>query len=426
VLLRLWEVLRARADDAVANAKAKWARFGQLHHRPAGDVAPLESSEGAQENRLAGEPERFRLALEAASLGMWDWKPPGDAHWDRRTRELFGCEDAWVSYDRFLGAVHAADRARVDASLQALIAPGAPGDDYHLEYRVIRSGDRAELWIEARGRVLARDAQGHATRFIGTVLDTTDRKRAEDELRETAAFRERFVGIVSHDLRNPLAAIRMAATVLQKSASKSEPEPRPEPAPESIGRHAERILANVDRMTRMIGDLLDLTSARLGGGMPIEPKPVDLRDIVPGALDNVELAHPGRRLVRETRGRLDGEWDADRVAQALGNLVTNAFQHGDPGAPVHVALLDQGAGVAVRVHNEGEPIAPEQRQHLFDPFRPGPRRSGGLGLGLFIASEIARAHGGTIAVTSTATEGTTFQLQLPRHAAGRRTALEAR
>jgi signal transduction histidine kinase len=198
----------------------------------------------------------------------------------------------------------------------------------------------------------------------------------------------------------------MAATLLLKS----------DDLPKSLCRPAERILTNVDRMARMIGDLLDFTRGRLGGGIPIEPKPVDLREIAEGVLENQELAHPGR-MHREMRGALDGEWDGDRVAQALGNLVANAFEHGDPATPVRVELLDQGDRVAIVVHNEGKPIAEDEREHIFDPFRQGSTKRGdGLGLGLFIAGEIARAHDGTIALTSSSARGgTTFQVTLPRH-----------
>jgi signal transduction histidine kinase len=237
---------------------------------------------------------------------------------------------------------------------------------------------------------------------MGTVLDVTERKCLERELARSSELRERFMGIVSHDLRNPLSVIRMGAASLLKSKE----------LPGSLTRTADRLLASANSMVRMISDLLDMTRGRLGGGIPVEPKPADLRNIAPAVIEGLEAACPGRPIQSELRGRLDGTWDADRIAQAIGNLVSNALEHGDPEAPVRVDVFESNDRVVVAVHNEGQPIAPDQGASLFDPFRKG--ESKGLGLGLFIAQEIARAHGGAITLTSTETEGTTFRLTLPR------------
>lgn len=366
-------------------------------------VAVDQFSKG-RERRLLAEVERVELALDAGALGMWEWFPlTGRVDWDGRTRELFGFAlDAPVDYSTFENALHRDDRARVERILRDKAGSGATGDELSVEYR-IGAGER---WFESRGRALERDEQGRAVRFLGTVSDVTERKRRERELEETAVFRERFIAILGHDLRNPLQATRMSATSILGSPD----------APPFVARAAQRILSNTDRMARMIADLLDMARGRIAGGIPIEPKPADLREIAAVIRENQELVHPGRHIECDEHGRLDGCWDPGRVAQALGNLVSNALEHGDPVAPVRMELLDEGERVAVVIHNEGPPIPAEQREHLFAPFRRGQHRSPGLGLGLYIASEIVRAHHGTITVTSTAEEGTTFRFTLPRAA----------
>lgn len=360
-----------------------------------------------RERTLLAEGERSRLALDAGALGMWEWFPrAGRLEWDRRSRELFGVgPDTRVDYATFLEAIRPDDRDRVDALVREKVGSSSAGDELLVEYRVV-VGTPGERWFESRGRVLERDETGHAGRFLGTVMDVTERKRRERELEQIAVFRERFLAILGHDLRNPLQAARMTATSLLNS-----PE-----LPPSLVKSAERIVSSGDRMARMISDLLDLARGRLGGGIPVAPQRADLREIAAGIRETQELSHPGRQIVCEEHGRLDGEWDPDRVAQALGNLVANALDHGDPDTPVRVELLDEGERVAVVVHNEGPPIPSEMQARIFEPFRAGPHRGSGLGLGLYIANEIVRAHHGSIAVTSGAREGTTFRMTLPRAA----------
>jgi signal transduction histidine kinase len=311
-------------------------------------------------------------------------------------------DDAPVDYGVFLSTVHPDDRERVDAQVRGTQLQGG---EYHAEYRGVDGGGH-ERWLEARGRVLSRDREGRASRFIGTVLDITARKRAEIENARVAEFRERFVGIVSHDLRGPLNAIRMAAEITRMSGE----------LPGSLHRYPEVIVDNVDRMARMIADLLDLTRGRLGGGIPVQPRRANLHEIVLAALETAGLARPGRKIVTETRGDLDGAWDPDRIRQAIGNLLTNALDHGAPHSLVRLELVDQGDRVSIAVHNDGPPIASDQLPHIFEPFRGRVAGSGaGLGLGLFIVSEIARAHGGRVEASSTAEGGTTFRIALPRH-----------
>lgn len=388
---------------------------GEQPLEPLGDVLRLHEALDAaisvaveqfskeRERTLVAEAERSRLALDAGALGMWEWFPlTGRVEWDSRTRELFGVSNAPVDYSTFKNALHPDDRARVDQIIRGKAASDATGDELCVEYRVGAS----ERWFESRGRVVERDEEGRAVRFLGTVMDVTEHKRRERELEQTAQFRERFIAILGHDLRGPLQAMRMSATSVLGSPD----------APPLVAGAARRIVSNTDRMGRMISDLLDLARGRFGGGIPIEPKEVDLREIATVVCENEELVHRGRHIACEQHGRLDGRWDPDRVAQAIANLVSNALEHGDPVAPVRMELLDEGEQVSVVVHNEGPPIPAEQREHLFAPFRRGQQRSPGLGLGLYIANEIARAHHGAITVTSTAEEGTTFRFTLPRAA----------
>jgi PAS domain S-box-containing protein len=227
--------------------------------------------------------------------------------------------------------------------------------------------------------------------------DVTDRKRTEQ-------FEERLVGIVSHDLRNPLATISVSAqSLLHRQAE----------LPPFAATAAGRIARSTERMTDMIGQLLDFTRARLGGGIALERRRVDLCEVASAVCEELALVHPGRVRLECDRP-VEGEWDPQRLAQVLSNLVSNGLKHGAPEAPVTVRVGCRGGECWVAVRNQGPPIPPEKAQALFDPFKRGETHErSGLGLGLYIARHIAVAHGGRIEVTSSAEGGTCFTVWLP-------------
>lgn len=199
--------------------------------------------------------------------------------------------------------------------------------------------------------------------IVGAVAvntDITERKRIEAGLRQAAEFRERLLGIVSHDLRNPLNAILLSAGALMRSDC-------------VVQQHLKavrRIAVSAERMQRMIADLLDFTRGRLGGGIPISPRPAHLRSICQQVLEELEVGHPQRRLRLSITGEhFQGEWDADRLAQLLGNLGKNALDYSPEEEPVDFVLRDEGNAVRVDIHNGGAPIPGDLLPRIFEPFR---------------------------------------------------------
>lgn len=252
--------------------------------------------------------------------------------------------------------------------------------------------------------ILFRALANRATRLI-------ESRRTTDRLLLDEHQRERFIAILGHDLRSPLASVIGSAQTLLVHGRLDERE----------RRAAARILRASERMARLVGDLLDFTRARIGGGIPTNPVWTDLAEIVRGAVDEAEAAHPGRtvRLAATLRSRVC--CDPDRLAQLVSNLVLNALDHGDPDAPVDVSVDEAGPDALVAVHNEGPPIPPELLPHVFDPFRRGGHElAPGVGLGLFIASAIAVAHDGHLDVRSEPGRGTTFSVRIPKEPPGPR------
>jgi signal transduction histidine kinase len=242
-------------------------------------------------------------------------------------------------------------------------------------------------------------------RHCGQALE---RVQLLEQERATSALRERLLAIVGHDLRNPLTAIYLSAISLLHQG-----------LPEPALKIARRITSSAERMQRMIAQLLDFAKAR-EGRLGIEPHPANLREICERVLDELESAYPETSLQLRVEGNTSGVWDADRLAQVVSNLASNAIQHGQPGAAVSLHLDGTGSEVSLQVQNQGRPIPPEELPRLFDPFRrvdagaERPERRKGLGLGLFIVHELVQAHRGTIEVSSLEQEGTVFVVRLPR------------
>jgi sigma-B regulation protein RsbU (phosphoserine phosphatase) len=249
--------------------------------------------------------------------------------------------------------------------------------------------------------------------LLSALADQAAAALERSRLGEIGGFREQLIGIIGHDLRNPLSTIKMGADVLLQRTGLGEVETEV----------ARRIARSAALAARLIDQLLDLTRSRLGGGITIDPKRIDMMDVCRQVIGETELTHPDRPLRVAVRGDLIGMWDRDRMYQVLSNLVSNAVQHGEPRSTIDLRIDGGEAEVLIEVASRGEPIPPETLPFIFDAFRRGrtvqQSQSQGLGLGLFIAQEIARVHGGSIVATSSESEGTTFSVRLPRDVASR-------
>ena len=230
----------------------------------------------------------------------------------------------------------------------------------------------------------------------------TETMRLHELARDRAVFAEQMVGIVSHDLRNPLSTIQMSAVLMGR--------PGVDPAP-VLGR----LTRSADRATRLIGDLLDFTQARLGAGISVTPTRMDLSRCVAEAVDEFSSSYPARAIVHRHQGDRHCQGDCDRLAQLVGNLIANAVTYGDPAKPVEVVSKAHDGEATISVHNWGPPIPQELQAALFRPMVRGEVEAGGrsVGLGLYIVGEIAKSHGGTVRLESSAARGTCFSVVIP-------------
>jgi len=244
--------------------------------------------------------------------------------------------------------------------------------------------------------------------LIAQHLDSQDRLAASQaELmseRHAAELREQIIAVLGHDLRNPLASIQAGGRLLAKT-----------PLDDRARGLVAAMQASTMRMAGLIDNVMDFARARLGGGFEIEPR-VDgrLAEAIQLAVDELRLAHPSREIEADIALTEPVVCDSGRIAQLGSNLLTNALRHGAPGEPVRVTARTGAGRFELSVANTGPPIPPARMAVLFEPFERAEHHHGqqGLGLGLYIAREIARAHGGDLSVTSGATE-TRFTLSMP-------------
>lgn len=366
----------------------------------AASLLTANAAVATQEARARHAKRTLESLIEAAPLPVLSVDLNGIVRiWNRAAEEVFG----WRR-DEVIGRPNPSVPPDLrDESRQILrdIQGGAVIRDRPVR-RLRKDGTSIELSFAVAP---VQEPDGRVSGSIGIFLDLSQRRQSEAAAERTARFREQFLGIVGHDLRNPLTAILSSAQMLLRYSSLDDRQRR------VLGR----IESSAGRMTRMIEELLDFTRGRLGGGFPIVPRRVDLGEIAEQCIEELSLAHAQRRIDLDLSGDLWGDWDPGRLAQVLSNLIGNALQHSPDGSPVRVTVRAEGEEAVFETHNGGSPIPNDLLPHIFEPGRRGEGvRSAGLGLGLYIAQQIVQAHGGSLEARSDTAGGTVFRMRLPR------------
>lgn len=225
--------------------------------------------------------------------------------------------------------------------------------------------------------------------------------------------RNLFLGILTHDMRNPLGAMLMSAELVPKIGPLN---------PRQVVLMGQ-ITDSGARVTEIVSHLLDITRARFGSGLPVIKGPMDFAFVGRKMVEEMQAIHPDHKFTIEISGNTEGNWDQARIAQVFSNLMGNAVQYGFKSTPISINIAGEPNEVVVRIYNDGAPINPEKIGQIFDSLvriaengtNDNKGQTANLGLGLFITKEIVVAHGGTITVASTEKEGTTFTACFPRN-----------
>jgi signal transduction histidine kinase len=421
-------VIATEAHNILFERRLRDNRFDLDEARRSGQLIMLDARETLAQFMVGGAPDWTRFQeVVGGTLARSAERVPGaatvraygemvDLLWkDGNQKAAIRLEEMWNE----IAAVHSF--ALLCAYVMDNFYKQADGGPFHAVCRthshVIAPASYAHLQAEIEHRKQVeralRESVVDLRRAEEELKRTVDqRERLIEELSRTVRFSEMFVGILGHDLRNPLSAISTASTHLLRRVGD-----------EKIARTVGRIVSSSERMARMIDQLLDFTHLRLGRGLPLTPRQTDLEEVCRLALDELDANLAGRTVEIQVRGDTVGQWDVDRLGQLASNLLANALHHGTAGHPVVVTVDGEATdSIRLEVANHGS-VRPEILPVLFEPFRSSSDRkeahSSGLGLGLFISKQIVLAHGGSIDVKSSEEDGTRFTVVVPRRSPAR-------
>jgi PAS domain S-box-containing protein len=359
--------------------------------------------------RVERELSRLNGATTEALLNaLIDNAPLGIAYLDRDLR--------FVRVNASLAAINGLPVEAHTGRTPRELLPGMPMEAIEARWRQVLETGEPLMNIEISGETPAAPGMvrcwredWYPVRIAGEIRGLAAIVRDVTEQRRLDELQRLLVGIVGHDLRNPLSVVTMASMALLDGNDLS-------PRQASLAARIHRGAKGIERLAQ---DLLDYTAIQRGGGVPVTLQQVHLGEIVRAAADEVEAAYPGSSVSCSGANDAWGMWDPTRIQQLAGNLMANAAKYGAPGQPVRAEWRGAPDEVTFAVNNRGTPIPQERIARLFDGVwqgAPGDRR-GGIGLGLFIAREIVRAHGGHIEVRSTEEDGTSVMVRLPRQPA---------
>jgi two-component system CheB/CheR fusion protein len=350
--------------------------------------------------------ERLRLAVDAAGLGTWDYNlVTGEMIWDYRCKEMFWLkQDEPVSYNIFMELVLPEDRGAVDTDLKYILA-GNNNGDYEKEFRIRNKIEGEEKWIKLKGKAYA-NSEGIVYRLVGTALDVSTQRLLQEHAKELLRQKDDFISIASHELKTPITSLKGCLQVLHQSKN------------DIASNKVDMLLAICDkslsRMSTLIEDLLNASRANQGQ-LQLNEAGFVISKIIEECCYPIRMAS-GCSIMIEGDLELQAYGDADRIQQVITNFVNNAIKYASGSKTVNIKIEGGVDGVKVSVIDHGPGIPAENQPHLFDRFYRAEKlgfQYSGLGLGLFISSEIIKKHGGGIGVESEVGKGSTFWFTLP-------------
>lgn len=386
-------------------------RYGEISFegRRAGLAAVLNVTERlAAEQRLQASEERLRLAMQATGSGAFDFHPQtGELIWSDVAKQHFGLpSDAAVDYATLARGLHPDDRERVEQMIEDALRPGS-GGSLATEFRTIGLEDGKERWLAAAGRVFF-DSAGQPNRFVGLTRDVTERKRIEQALTEADRRKDEFLAMLSHELRNPMAAISNSLAVLGR-LKLDDPV-------------ASRVQAMMERqcqhLRRLVDDLLDVTRI-VSGKIVLRKVQLSLGEVLRRAVEHVRPRFDIRQQHFVFEEPTEALWvfaDEVRLIQVFGNLLDNAAKYTPPEGHIELTVRREGGEAVVRVTDDGIGIDPSLLPGIFNLFTQGTHDlgGGGLGVGLTLVRQLLALHGGSVRAESAgAGAGSAFEVRLP-------------
>lgn len=370
------------------------------------DKRKVEESLAEEKRLLVENKERLHFAIESAGIGVWDFNPvSGEFIMDNRCKEFFGLLPTDnVDYPVFLNRIHSDDRDIVADIIQRTLK-GSNNGEFNSEYRTIGLTDQKNRWIKSNGKTYF-NKKNKASRFIGTILDISMDKALEENTRELLLKKDEFISIASHELKTPITSLKAAIQLINKVKNN--------PASEILPKLIDQSTRNVEKIGRLIDDLLNVTRMN-EGQLSINKTSFSIFDMLNRCC--VDIRSTGKyELIVQGDKTLNVNADEERIEQVVANFINNAVKYASESKKIYLIAKKSGDNIKVSVKDGGPGIAPEGLSHLFDRYYRADYSGGqysGLGLGLYISSEIIKRHQGQVGVDSVVGKGSTFWFTLP-------------
>jgi two-component system CheB/CheR fusion protein len=371
------------------------------------DKRKVEQGLAEAERLLVESKERLKFAVDSAGLGTWDYNPQTqELVLDKRGKEIFGVISlSTIDIPVFYDLIHADDRVRMEKKIKDTLLD-SNSDDFDVEFKTIAINEKIK-WLKAKGRAYFNE-EGVSVRFIGTVLDITMQKLIDEATRELLIKKDEFISIASHELKTPITSLKAALQIIERTVSKYE-DMKPTYA------FVQKAVRQVDKLIELIKDLLDVTKIQ-SGKLELRKSKFVLGELIAECREELQNDTSKHQLIIEGRTDFEVEADRNRLEQVIINLVSNAIKYSPDSDKVIIKVERLNNGIKIAITDFGIGIPKDKQQYLFDRFyrvNESSQKYAGLGLGLYISSEIVRRHNGNINVESEEGKGSTFWFVLP-------------
>lgn len=382
-------------------------------------VSFQDMTEQVRTQNLIRENQDFlEFAQKAGKIGAFEWNvDTNKILWTTELENIYGLGPGEYkgTFTEWLKFVHPEDKR---TTVKAVLRINSQGREFNHEFRII-SRQGAVRWILARGKIV-KDGKGNNIKFIGINIDMTEQKVIEHKLRLTEAnllhalsVRDEFMAIASHELKTPLTSLKLSLQMYERSIYRKEPRAF---APEKMQSYLEKNSQSIDRLSRLVDDMLDISRIRTGK-LTIKKEKCELSGIMLHVLaryrDQFDESGSGQPMI-DTFETSIGEWDPLRIEQVMTNIITNALRYGR-GKPITISITNKEKSFLIAVKDNGLGIPKSDQDKIFQRYERGllAREVSGLGLGLYISQQIVEAHSGRIWVESEVGKGSTFFVELP-------------
>lgn len=370
------------------------------------DKRKVEQGLAEAERLLAESKERLHFAIESAGIGSWDFNVlTKEFIWDNRCKELYGMNPKdLVDYSIFLNQVHPDDRELTDHAV-SMALKGVNNGEFNVEYRSIGLHDQKLRWIKSKGKAYFNEGK-KATRFIGTVLDISVEKSLEQSTREILLKKDEFISIASHELKTPVTSLKASLQLMNRM--------KDNPSPTMFPRLIDQSNRSMEKIMNLIDDLLNVTHMS-EGQLTLNKASFNVVNMLDQCCSHIR-AEDKHQLIVQGDKDLQVNADAHRIEQVIVNFVNNAVKYAPESKNIYLIVEKENNQVKISVKDTGPGIPREKQSFLFDRYFRADytgKQYSGLGLGLYISSEIVKRHGGEIGVDSEPDKGATFWFKIP-------------